>query len=81
MKESDFYNLSADKQASLIIAQGKFVECREYINVKIILYSINTTFVELFYNNRTNNFISISIANDDDLTKYLTNINLDFTIF
>jgi hypothetical protein len=79
MEEQDFKNLDAEEKAKIIMEHGRFVDCRDYINVRIILYSLSTLFVELFYNLKTNDFINISIANDNDLKKYLTNIDLDFS--
>lgn len=78
MEEIEFKNLNADEKANIIMQHGRFVDCRDYINVRIILYSLSTLFVELFYNLKTQDFINISVAKENDLNKYLTNINLDF---
>ena len=79
MEEYEFKDLDLDEKAKLIMRLGKLVDRRDYINVSVILYSLSTIFIEMFYNKRTNDFINISVADDNDLRKYLTDINLDFT--
>jgi hypothetical protein len=76
MDEGNFNKLSLDDRVTLLWEKGQFVESISYYNYCLILYSLNREFVELFYDKSTQRILWISIANEHDMKKYLSNVQI-----
>jgi hypothetical protein len=72
----DFDTLPIDLRAQIVWTRGRYVETIVYYNQRVNLYSIDEYFVEVFYNGEKNEVERITIATDQDIKKYIMNINL-----
>ncbi len=62
----------------LVVEHGHLVDLRSHSNYTIYLYSVNTYFFEIYYNEDTDKIVWIIKANDQDLSLYLDQIDIDF---
>ncbi|MFN8337157.1 MAG: hypothetical protein U0U09_18640 [Cyclobacteriaceae bacterium] len=67
----DLYRL-----ASRIFNYGQLVEMIEYYNRRVALYSVDSDFYEVYYNQESNEIEKINQASDPDLAKYLNRITI-----
>lgn len=64
------------KLASRIFNYGQFVEMIEYYNRRVSLYSVDSEFYEVYYNQETNEIEKINEVTEQDINKYLSRIKL-----
>jgi hypothetical protein len=77
--ENDYFNcLSLQEKHEFIHDHGKFVVTTDFYGASIQLYSLNTSFVEVYHHPVLKNVMRISLASQDDLNKHLKSINLSF---
>jgi hypothetical protein len=62
----------------LVVEHGHLVDLRTHYNYTIYLYSVNTYFFEIYYNEDTDKIVWIIKANDYDLNLYLDHVEIDF---
>ena len=74
MELNSFNNLSLPDRASLIGEYGKLLTSMEYYGVRVYLFSLNSSLVEIFENVETRQITEITIATYDALDKYLSRI-------
>jgi hypothetical protein len=64
--------------ANRITNFGQYIETIEYYNRRINLYSVDSDYYEVYYNQETNEIEKINLVTDQDLTKYLNRIKVKF---
>jgi hypothetical protein len=69
MKGRDFKNLNHEQKVKLVWAKGKFVTKRHLKNQTIVLYSLNSFFVELLYDNFDNRLIRLDNIELEDVVE------------
>ncbi|MGC1243730.1 MAG: hypothetical protein WA874_19195 [Chryseosolibacter sp.] len=77
MDEAKFNRLSLAERADLLWEKGAFVDsaiCNDYC---LMLYSVNRQFVELFIDLKSQSIVWVSLANEYDLMKYLSDIQIE----
>jgi len=62
----------------LVVEHGHLVELRSHYNYTIYLYSVNTHFFEIYYNEETDKVVWVIKVSDRDLEHYLSEIEIDF---
>jgi hypothetical protein len=76
----EFNALSLVDRASILAEYGKFVQAHTHFNYRILLYSLNKHFIEVYCEKDTDKILWILIANEYDLQKHLEKIEIDFLI-
>src|SRR5688572_12244635 len=76
MVMDEFNTLSLNDRVYILMEKGNFLESFAYHNYYILLYSLGTHFIELFYDKSTSQIVWILEANENDLNKYLNQIEL-----
>jgi hypothetical protein len=74
----DFESMPLDLRAQVVWNQATFIESIVYYNQRVNLYSLKKSFVEVFYDAQKNEISRITLATDQDLKKYIANIDLNF---
>lgn len=64
------------KIASRIFNYGQFIESIEYYNRRVNLYSIDSDFYEVYYNQDSSEIEKINQVTEHDLNKYVNRIKL-----
>lgn len=77
MDEGKFNRLSLAERINIVWRQGEFVDSAIYNNYRLMLYSVNRQFVEMFIDLKSHNIAWISLANEYDLAKYLDGMQLE----
>lgn len=77
MDEAKFNRLTITERADVVWEKGQFVDSALYKNYCLMLYSVNRQFVELYLDLHTQSIVWISLANEHDLDKYLTDIHIE----
>ncbi|MEX1241785.1 MAG: hypothetical protein WEB30_18830 [Cyclobacteriaceae bacterium] len=77
MDEGKFNILSMNERANIVWRQGEFLDSVIYGNYCLMLYSVKRQFVEMYIDLKSHSIVSISLANEYDLTKYLDGIQLE----
>ena len=78
MKLSDFNILDLDEQLDTTVYDGDYVDTRIENGMNVILYQVDSFYVEIFYHPTTNVILrhrSFSCTNE--LSPYLDTINLE----
>lgn len=60
-----------------VLKNGHFVEARAYYSYSIHLYSYKNQFIEILVDDYTDNVLWISDAQDRDIEKYVSNVDLN----
>ena len=76
MDPGKFDRLSLSERSDLVWKYGEFVDSVMCNNYCLMLYTIKDQFVELYLDLHSKNIIWISLANEWDLEKYLTNVQI-----
>ena len=58
--------------------QGRYVMTTDFYGARVKLFSLYTSFVEVYYHPVDKKVMRISIAGDQDLKKHLSNISVSF---
>ena len=76
MEEGKFNRLSLAERADLVWRGGKFADSVLCNNYCLMLYSLNRQFVEVYVDLQSQSIVSINLANEYDLSKYLEDIQI-----
>lgn len=76
MKQIRFNELPLTDKALLVTEFASFLQSIEFYDYRVHLYNLNNHFVEVYYNITTRQVERISLANYDELDKYLPRIIL-----
>ena len=76
MEEGKFNRLSLAARADLVWQHGKFADSLICNNFCLMLYGFNRQFVEVYVDLKNQSIVSVSLANEYDLSKYLEDIHL-----
>jgi hypothetical protein len=76
MEEGKFNRLSLAERADLVWRDGKFADSVLCANYCLMLYSLNCQFVEVYVDLHNQSIVSINLANEYDLSKYLEDIHI-----
>lgn len=76
MKKVRFNELPITDKALLIAEFGDFLKTHDLYDYRVHLYSLNSHYVEVYYNILTRQVERISLAEYEDLDKYLPRIVL-----
>jgi hypothetical protein len=75
----DFFNtLPLGEKRKFLWEQGRYVLTTDFYGARVKLFSLNTSFVEVYYHPVEKKVMRISVANDADLNKHLTGIRVSF---
>jgi hypothetical protein len=75
----DYFNsLSLGEKRKFLWERGRYVLTTDFYGARIKLFSLNTSFVEVYYHPVEKKVMRISVANDTDLNKHLTGIRVSF---
>ncbi|HYG02871.1 MAG TPA: hypothetical protein VD927_10535 [Chryseosolibacter sp.] len=76
----DYFNsLSLSDKRKFLWDQGRYVMTTDFYGARVKLFSLNTSFVEVYYHPVDKKVMRISIANDADLKKHLSGIKVSFS--
>lgn len=76
MEEGKFNRLSLADRADLVWSDGKFADSVLFNHYCLMLYSLNRQFVEVYVDLESQSLVSINLANEYDLSKYLDDIHM-----
>ena len=76
MEEGKFNRLSLAERADLVWRDGTFADSLLCNNYCLMLYSLNRQFVEVYVDLLSQSIVSINLANEYDLSKYLEDIHI-----
>jgi hypothetical protein len=74
MRQVRFNELPMTDKALLVAEFGLYLDSIEFYDYRIHLYSLNSHFIEVFYNTLTRQIEKIALAHYEDLDKYLSRI-------
>jgi len=75
----DYFNsLSLGEKRKFLWERGRYVLTTDFYGARIKLFSLNTSFVEVYYHPVEKKVMRISVATDTDLNKHLTGIRVSF---
>jgi len=75
----DYFNsLSLGEKRKFLWERGRYVLTTDFYGARIKLFSLNTSFVEVYYHPVEKKVMRISVATDSDLNKHLTGIRVSF---
>ena len=76
MDEAKFNRLSLAQRADIVWLHGQFADSVLCNNYCLMLYSFNRQFVEVYVDLVGQSIVSINLANEYDLEKYLDDIHI-----
>ena len=76
MDEAKFNRLSLAQRADIVWQHGQFADSVLCNNYCLMLYSFNRQFVEVYVDLVSQSIVSINLANEYDLEKYLDDIHI-----
>ena len=75
----DYFNaLPLGEKRKFLWEQGRYVLTTDFYGARVKLFSLNTSFVEVYYHPVEKKVMRISVATDTDLNKHLTGIRVKF---
>lgn len=75
----DYFNsLSLGDKRKFLWEQGRYVLTTDFYGARVKLFSLHTSFVEVYYHPVEKKVMRISVATDSDLGKHLTGIRVSF---
>jgi hypothetical protein len=75
--ENDYFNcLELRDKEAFLRQHGRFVVTTDFYGASIQLYSLNSSFVEVYHHPVLKNIMRISLATQDDMSKHLKSISL-----
>lgn len=77
MKTESFNNLSNYDKAHLLCEYGEYLSGLETTTYRISLYSLNDSYIEIYFNLYTLKTEKIEIASYSELDKYLNKLTLN----
>jgi hypothetical protein len=81
MRKEEYLFWTKRDRAGLLLEKGVFLESVIYYGYTVKLYSLYNFFVEVYYrkdHDRHDRIEWIDVAEDDDLTKYLGKVKIDW---
>jgi hypothetical protein len=76
MRQVRFNELPITDKALLVAEFGNFLQSIEFYDYRVHLYALNSHFIEVYYNILTRQVERISLADYNELDKYLSRIIL-----
>jgi hypothetical protein len=76
MTINEYSSLSFDDRAAILWDLGMYLEDVDYYNQKVVLYSLFSFFVEVYYNVENNQIERLTVADEADLKKFLGRIDV-----
>lgn len=76
MKVTYFNDLSLQRKALILKGFGTYLQSVESEKYKILLFALNQHFIEAYYSLDSTRIECITVADYDDLDKYLPRISL-----
>lgn len=70
---SNFYKLSYQQQADILLADGTYLLSRLQDNYIVDLFELDDILVEVFYESNTEDLVSVMASNTQEKLKFLTN--------
>lgn len=74
--KTPFEKLPLDDKAELVWEHGQYIDSIEYYGYKLNLYSMGTSFIEVFYSPSNNDVEKIQEVDKEGLNKYANRINI-----
>ena len=74
MKSNSFDNLKLADRAWLVLQFGQLLTSIEHYDVRVYLFTLNNSFIEVYKNLETHQIQKISIAHYKELDKYMPGI-------
>ena len=79
MTKEQYSSCDLNTRADLLWADGKILNTIDYYGYKVQLYSLYSFFVQLYYDSRENKIEKIECVTEDDLDKFINQINLSIS--
>jgi hypothetical protein len=73
-----FNTLSLGDKRKFLWDQGRYVLTTDFYGSRVKLFSLYTSFVEVYYHPIEKRVMRISVAGESDLQKHLNNIKVSF---
>jgi hypothetical protein len=73
-----FNSLSLSDKRKFLWDQGRYVLTTDFYGARVKLFSLYTSFVEVYYHPVEKKVMRISIAGENELRKHLSNIRVPF---
>jgi hypothetical protein len=73
-----FNTLPLGEKRKFLWQQGRYVLTTNFYGARVKLFSLDTSFVEVYYHPVEKKVMRISVATDTDLNKHLTGIRVTF---
>src|SRR5688500_18578531 len=73
-----FNTLSLGDKRKFLWDQGRYVLTTDFYGARVKLFSLYTSFVEVYYHPVEKKVMRISVAGEQDLKKYLSGITVSF---
>jgi hypothetical protein len=75
----DYFNaLPLVEKRKFLWENGRYVLTTDFYGARVKLFSLSTSFIEVYYHPVERRVMRISIANDGDLKKHLSGIRVSF---
>ena len=75
----DYFNaLPLGEKRKYLWQQGKYVLTTNFYGARVKLFSLETSFVEVYYHPVEKKVMRIAVASENDLNKHLTGIRVTF---
>ena len=75
----DYFNsLNLAEKRKFLWEQGRYVLTTDFYGARVKLFSLHSTFVEVYYHPVEKKVMRISVATETDLNKHLTGIRVVF---
>jgi hypothetical protein len=76
MSETEYGSLAFDERAAILFDIGTYLEDVDYYNQTVVLYSVYSFFVEVYYSSESNEIVKMDVAGEEALQKYLGRIDV-----
>jgi hypothetical protein len=73
-----FNSLPLVEKRKFLWEQGRYVLTTDFYGARVKLFSLGTSFIEVYYHPVERRVMRISVANEPDLKKHLTGIKVSF---
>lgn len=73
-----FNSLSLGEKRKFLWEHGRYVLTTQFYGARVKLFSLDTSFIEVYYHPVEKKVMRISVASDSDLKKHLTGIRVSF---
>jgi hypothetical protein len=77
MSELEYSSLSFGERGAILFDVGTYLEDVDYYNQTVVLYSLYSFFVELYYSVESNQIEKLQVAGPDEMKKFLGRIEIE----